>query len=86
MWHLSTIFPRLDARHILDAFPDFDVGWSGRNMFKIPAECNVQIDVCAFLRQACSTQSADYLTPRRLIEEIQYLLLLLFSIMWESWL
>ena len=43
----GTIFPRLDALHVLDASAHFDAGWSGRNMFLTPAEFNVQINVSA---------------------------------------
>ena len=30
---LTTVFPRLDALHVLDASARFDAGWSGRNTF-----------------------------------------------------
>ena len=40
----GTIFPRLDALHVLDASAHFDAGWNGRNMFLTPAEFNVQIE------------------------------------------
>ena len=28
-----SVFPQLDALHVLDTSADFDAGWSGRNMF-----------------------------------------------------
>ena len=28
-----TVFPRLDALHVLDASTHFDAGWGGRNTF-----------------------------------------------------
>ena len=30
---LHTVYPRLDALHVLDASARFDARWSGRNMF-----------------------------------------------------
>ena len=42
-----TVFPRLDALHVLDASAHFDAGWSGRNTFQTPSQFNVQIDACA---------------------------------------
>ena len=29
----NTVFPQLDALHVLDASAHFDAGWSGRNTF-----------------------------------------------------
>ena len=33
IWFIGTVFPRLDALHVLDASAHFDAGWSGRNTF-----------------------------------------------------
>ena len=42
-----TIFPRLDALHVLDTSACFDAEWSGRNTFQTPSKFNIQIDTSA---------------------------------------
>ena len=44
---LDTVFPGLDALHILDASAHCDAGSSGINMFQTPLKFNVQIDASA---------------------------------------
>ena len=39
----TTVFPRLDALHILDASAHFDAGWNERNTFQTPSKFNIQI-------------------------------------------
>ena len=61
---LNTVFPRLDALHVLDASAHFDAGWSGRNTFWKPSYSTLKLTPLLLLTPG-TQHTICWLTPRR---------------------